>query len=85
MDLSGLGGSYGVEKITFYKMLKEMGPPETTSWEYPMADNSWTVELAEFYEDILFDRQPSSGLGDAHAALKIIERIYQESGYDNYP
>ena len=85
LDLSGLGGSYGVEKITFYKMLKEMGPPETTSWEYPMADNSWTVELAEFYEDILFDRQPSSGLGDAHAALKIIERIYQESGYDNYP
>ena len=85
LDLSGLGGSYGVEKITFYKMLQEMGPPETTSWEYPMADNSWTVELAEFYEDILFDRQPSSGLGDAHAALKIIERIYQESGYDNYP
>ena len=84
LDLSGLGGSYGVEKITFYKMLQEMGPPETTSWEYPMADNSWTVELAEFYEDILLDRPPSSGLRDAHAALKIIEKIYQESGYDNH-
>ena len=85
LDLSGLGGSYGVEKITFYEMLKGMGPPETTSWEYPMEDNSWTVELAEFYEDILIDRPPSAGLRDAHAALKIIEKIYQESGYDNYP
>lgn len=26
LDISGLGGSYGIEKITFYKMLKEMGP-----------------------------------------------------------
>ena len=59
-----------------------MGPPETISWEYPMADNSWSVELAEFYEDILLDRQPSVGLVDAHASLKIIEEIYKESGYD---
>ena len=62
-----------------------MGPPETTSWEYPMGDDSWTVELAEFYEDILLDRKPSAGLKDAHAALKIIEKIYKQSGYDNYP
>ena len=84
LDLSGLGGSYGIEKITFYKMLKEMGPPETTSWEFPMGDDSWTVELSEFYDDILLDRTPSVGLEDAHAALKIIEKIYKESGYDNY-
>ena len=41
LDLSGLGGSYGTEKITFYKMLPEMGPPETRSWEYLTADVSW--------------------------------------------
>ena len=83
LDLSGLGGSYGIEKITWHKMLPEMGPPETTSWEYPMVDDSWTVEMAEFYEDILLDRSPAAGLKDAHAALKIIETIYQESGYDH--
>ena len=82
LDLSGLGGSYGVEKITWYRMLPEMGPPETTSWEYPMGDDSWAVEMAEFFEDIRLDREPSAGLSDAQAALKVIESIYRESGYD---
>ena len=83
LDLSGLGGSYGLEKLTWYKMLPEMGPPETTSWEYPMGDNSWDVEMAEFYDDIRLDRAPEAGLTDAYAALKIIEHIYEESGYDH--
>jgi predicted dehydrogenase len=83
LDLSGLGGSYGVEKLTWYKMLPEMGPPETTSWEYPMGDDSWAVEMAEFYDDIRLNRVPAAGLGDAYAALKIIEKIYKESGYDH--
>jgi predicted dehydrogenase len=83
LDLSGLGGSYGVEKLTWYKMLPEMGPPETISWEYPMGDDSWGVEMAEFYDDIRLNRSPAAGLGDAYAALKIIEQIYKESGYDH--
>jgi predicted dehydrogenase len=83
LDLSGLGGSYGLEKLTWYRMLPEMGPPETTSWEYPMGDDSWAVEIAEFYDDIRLNRVPAAGLGDAYAALKIIEKIYKESGYDH--
>lgn len=80
LDISGLGGSYGVERLTYYKMLPEMGPPETTSWEYPMADNSWLVEMTEFYEDIRIGRTPAAGLADAYAALMVIEQIYKESG-----
>ena len=83
VDLSGLGGSYGIEKITLYRMLPEMGPPETTTWEYPMGDDSWAVEMAEFFEDIRLDREPSAGLRDALAALKVVESIYRESGYDH--
>jgi predicted dehydrogenase len=83
LDLSGLGGSYGTEKITWYRMLPEMGPPETTSWEYPMADDSWTVELAQFFEDIRLNRDPTAGLKDAQAALRVVESIYRESGYDH--
>jgi len=60
-----------------------MGPPETVAWEYPMADNSWALELAEFYEDIRLDRQPAAGLDDALAALEIIQEIYSRSGYDH--
>ena len=78
LEISGLGGSYGVERLTYYHMLPEMGPPETTSWEYPMADTSWESEFAAFLEDIRLGRQPDPGLKDAQAALRVIEILYQE-------
>jgi predicted dehydrogenase len=83
LDITGLGGSYGLEKLTFYRMLPEMGPPETTCWEYPMIDNSWGKELHEFYDDIIMDRKPDPGLEDAYKALNIIKKIYKDSGYDH--
>ena len=82
LEISGLGGSYGVEQLAFYKMLPEMGPPETMVWEYPMADDSWNLELAEFYDDIRCDREPAAGLKDAYEVLKIVNKIYKKSGYD---
>ncbi len=81
IDINGLGGSYGVERITFYQMTPAMGPPEAITWEYPMIDDSWQVEFAEFIEDIKIKRQPSAGLADAQAALQIVEKIYCLSGY----
>ena len=84
IDVSGLGGSYGTERINFYRMLPELGPPETTTWEYPTADDSWAVEFAEFLEDIRLDRTPSANLEDACAALQIVEHIYKVSGYDHH-
>jgi predicted dehydrogenase len=83
LDIFGLGGSYGLEKLTYYNMLPQMGPPETVSWEYPMGDDSWEVEMAEFYEDIQLDRAPAAGINDAYQALKVIEKIYKDSGYDH--
>jgi predicted dehydrogenase len=85
LHIDGLGGSYGVERLAYYKMLPEMGPPETAIWEYPMGDRSWAVEFAEFAEDIRLGREPSAGLEDARAALEIVETIYRESGYDHRP
>ena len=82
LDINGLGGSYGTERLTFYKMLPEMGPPETTIWEYPMADNSWSVEFDAFLQDIRLEREPDANLSDAIAALTIIDKIYRISGYD---
>ena len=82
IDLSGLGGSYGLEKITLYKMLPEMGPPETITWEYPMADRSWETEISNFFEKIYLDQDPTISLIDARAVLVVIENIYKNSGYD---
>lgn len=79
LEIGGLGGSYGTERLAHYQMLSQMGPPETTIWEYPMADTSWDVEFAEFVEDIRLGRQPAAGLADARAALRVVERIYEGS------
>lgn len=79
LHIEGLGGSYGLERLAYYKMLPQMGPPETTIWEYPMSDDSWQVEFAEFLDDIRLGRTPSANLRDAHAALQIVEQIYQLS------
>ena len=73
----GLGGSYGVERLTYYKMLPQMGPPETTIFEYPRGDESWKIEMEEFKEDIRLGRTPVPGLKEARAALEVVETIYQ--------
>jgi hypothetical protein len=39
--------------------------------------------MQEFQEDIRLGRQPASGLGEAIAALTVVQKIYQESGYDH--
>ncbi|HVS32433.1 MAG TPA: Gfo/Idh/MocA family oxidoreductase [Thermoanaerobaculia bacterium] len=82
LHAEGLGGSYGLERLTFYRMLPEMGPPETTIWEFPRPDESWRIETAEFLEDIRLGRQPSASLADARATLSVVGEIYERSGYD---
>jgi len=82
IQIDGLGGSYGVERITLYKMLPEMGPPETTAWEFPRGDQSWALEFAEFLDDIRLHRTPAAGIADARAALAVVEAVHRQSGYD---
>jgi len=77
LEINGLGGSYGVESCTLYAMSAEMGPPATTKWEYPMADDSWEREWLEFCEDIRLKRTPVPGIREAQAALRIVEAVYE--------
>ena len=76
----GLGGSYGVERLAYYKMLPQMGPPQTTIWEFPRGDDSWKIEMTEFFEDIKLKRTPVPGLKEAKAALNVVEKIYSNLG-----
>jgi predicted dehydrogenase len=80
--IDGLGGSYGIERLAHYRMLPEMGPPDTIIREYPRGDRSWALELEEFIEDIRLDREPAAGLSAARAALAVVERVYRQSDYD---
>jgi predicted dehydrogenase len=81
ISIDGLGGSYGTEKLSYYKMLPQMGPPEATHWEYPGGDGSWAAETTAFIEDIRLAREPSPGLQEGIRTLEIVEAIYRESGY----
>ena len=78
--IDGLGGSYGVERLTLYQMLPEMGPPDTISWEFPRGDQSWAIEFSEFVEDIHEGREPDPGLQDARRAGSRRDHL-RRSGY----
>jgi predicted dehydrogenase len=77
LHIEGLGGSYGTERLTYYKMLPEMGPPETTTWEYPFPDTSWDREFADFATAVS-GGQPmvGGGIKDAYEVLKIVDHVY---------
>ncbi len=77
LEVTGLGGSYGIERLARYQMSPQMGPPETTIYEYPMADDSWELETREFLNDVRLRRQAQPGLTEAIAAIRIVERIYE--------
>lgn len=72
-EVTGLGGSYGPERLAVYEMLPEMGPPVTTIHEFVRPDVSFATELADVMADI--DGRPSVGatIDDAIAVWRIIE------------
>ncbi len=79
LAIDGLGGSYGVERLAYYKMLPRMGPPETTLWEYPGEDQSWRLEWEEFAGAIEGSSGRTGGtLDDAIATLHAVDRLYAQ-------
>lgn len=79
LHVEGLGGSYGVERLSFYRMLPEMGPPETTIYEYPGPDTSWDAEFAHVLMCIERGLPVSGDLDDAVRALQVVEALYARS------
>jgi predicted dehydrogenase len=78
--IDGLGGSYGLEQLAFYRMRPEMGPPETTIWQYPFSDDSWGLEMRELLAAIAEDRRPLGDVEDALENLEIVDRLYAQNG-----
>jgi hypothetical protein len=61
-------------------MLPEMGPPETHSWEFPMPDDSWKIEVEEFIRDIENRTSFSSNIESSTGVLGLVSEIYKGSG-----
>jgi predicted dehydrogenase len=79
LQIDGLGGSYGVERLAYYRMLPQMGPPETTIWEYPGEDQSWSREWLAFEAAIRGEPSVGATLTDAAAALDVVAAVYAQS------
>jgi predicted dehydrogenase len=83
LHIDGLGGSYGVERLAFYKMRPEMGPPDTTIWEYPGADNSWAEQWRAFSRAVAQGGADSESVAPSIAStqrvLDVVERVYQQN------
>ena len=78
LQIDGLGGSYGVERLSYYRMLPQMGPPETTIWEYPGEDASWAAEFRDFEAAIAGEKGFGATLEDAVAALDVVAAVYAQ-------
>jgi predicted dehydrogenase len=76
LQVDGLGGSYGPERLTHYRMGPDMGPPEMRAWEYPGDDPSWRDEYASFVDATLGRATANATLDDAAAALAIVHEAY---------
>lgn len=79
VSIRGLGGSYGTEELTFCKMLPEMGPPQTTIWQYPFKDESWRNEMDELARAIREDAPVLGDAADAMRTLQVVDAIYAEA------
>jgi predicted dehydrogenase len=81
LHIDGLGGSYGTERLAYYAMKPEMGPPDTTIWEYPGADTSWRQEWEHFRAEVAVKQvRCEPGLVSTQAVLDVIEEVYRQNG-----
>jgi predicted dehydrogenase len=74
--IEGLGGSYGKEKLYYYQMFPEMGPPKIEEFIFDGPDSSWKEEYTNFKNAIKRLDKPLSDINDAYHHLNLIQEIY---------
>lgn len=78
IQVDGLGGSYGTETLTLFKMNPEMGPPSVKQWTFGQPDISWHSENKLFFDRIRKQDYSSESLNNALYVLKTIKKIYNK-------
>jgi len=77
LQIDGLGGSYGEERLTYFRMHPTLGPPDKSDWQFPGDDESWTAEFEHFAECVASGSPPCGSLDDGLACLEIVGKLYQ--------
>jgi len=79
IQIDGLGGSYGTEKLTSFKMRPEMGPPDVEEISFPGPDLSWERENEVFFTKIKGKYLSEEPFKQAFYVLDIIGKVYKEN------
>ena len=79
VEISGLGGSYGVEQMTVFKRPAEGGAPDVERNEFPGKDVSWEREWAEFKSAVTEGRRSLGSVEDGVSAMRLIDAMYRSS------
>lgn len=81
LQVDGLTGSYGPQRLRIYRMLPEMGPPELEEIAYPPQDSSWAAEWEHFAAALSGDEPLLGELEDARYAWTQVEAAYASGPY----
>jgi predicted dehydrogenase len=82
IQVDGLAGSYGPQRLRIYRMGPELGPPRLQEIPYPEEDRSWSAEWEHFAAAIAATGERPL-CGDLHAARYAWSQV--ESAYAGTP
>lgn len=77
LEITGLGGSYGPERLTVYEMPPELGPPTATTTEWPPGDTSWVAEIDDVLTTVAGGSPVGAGIDDCIATLSLVDEVYR--------
>lgn len=83
--INGLGGSYGKETLTYYRMLPEMGPPPIEVFEFDGADKSWALDLKNLVDHIRIGSPLLGDIDSARYAMEQVTQAYRDNKYLGLP
>jgi predicted dehydrogenase len=79
LQVDGLVGSYGPQRLHIYRMRPELGPPTVEERAFPDADASWSTEWEHLADALASDGAVLGGLRDAHYGWACVEAAYAMS------
>ena len=81
LHIEGLGGSYGLERLSYYKLLPEWARRKPFIYEFPRGDRFMGAGTRRIFGRYPLQPDPIQGLKEGKRTLEIVERIYEKSGY----
>lgn len=81
LQVDGLQGSYGPQRLTVYAMKPELGPPDTEVFEFAREDVSWAAEWDVLRRAIVGAGEPLDDLTGARWCWSVVSEAYARNGY----